>query len=79
VDFFSIWWVNGRQSIWSVSPVGIVQDTPGFVIFSGILAVVAFWTLYHFVSYILKQTTPGGILQRIENHLSPDYIIQQAE
>lgn len=50
-----------------------------FVVLGGVLAVVAFWTLYQFVSYILQQTTPEGILQRIDDHLSPDHIIEQAE
>lgn len=50
-----------------------------FMILGGILAVVAFLTLYQFVSYILQQTTPEGILQRIDEYLSPNLIIQQAE
>ncbi len=58
--------------------------TPGFflrlsVISGGILAVVSFWTLYQFVGYILQQTTPEGLLKRIEDHLTPDYILEQAE
>lgn len=50
-----------------------------FVVFGGVLAMVAFWTLYQFVGYILQQTTPEGILQRIDDHLVPEYIVKQSE
>lgn len=47
--------------------------------FSSILAIVAFASLFNFVDRTLEQTTPEGILNRLDDGLTPSRIIEQAE
>lgn len=47
--------------------------------FSGLLAIVAFVSLFDFVDRTLEQSTPEGILDRLEDDLTASQIIDQAE
>lgn len=47
--------------------------------YSAILAVVAFVSLFGFVDQTLKNTTPEGLLQRLEERLKPPQIVERAE
>ncbi|WP_226480390.1 DUF2254 family protein [Natrinema amylolyticum] len=56
------------------------KTTLSFLVFgSGWFAGFAFIALYHFVDKILEQTTPEGILDRIEETLEPNDIVKKAE
>ncbi|WP_238992728.1 DUF2254 family protein [Halorubrum distributum] len=46
---------------------------------SGLLAIVAFVSLFDFVDRTLEQSTPEGILDRLEDDLTASQIIDQAE
>ncbi|WP_241430646.1 DUF2254 family protein [Haloferax elongans] len=46
---------------------------------SGILAIVAFVSLFDFVDRTLEQSTPEGILNRLDDDLNAPQIIEQAE
>jgi hypothetical protein len=50
-----------------------------WVYLSGLLAIVAFVSLFDFVDRTLEQSTPEGILDRLEDDLTASQIIDQAE